>query len=171
VRITCEGVVKRYTLAGSAVVLLDGGDLDDMATVFAPSEQSASTFSMEVIPRALEVGDRVTADSADIIPGDDLGEVVWLDGLYALVRWPHRSSPRLHMLSDLKPLEPSSPFQGQGKQGLSPASAEIAVAPQVVDPDGRHSAGQYRCTRCGRDEIDGRANGCERGPCPMEFVG
>lgn len=30
---------------------------------------------------------------------------------------------------------------------------------------------QFRCTRCGRDEIDCRANGCERGPCPMEYVG
>ena len=29
----------------------------------------------------------------------------------------------------------------------------------------------FRCKRCGRDEIDCRANGCERGPCPMEFVG
>ena len=35
------------------------------------------------------------------------------------------------------------------------------------------AAPQYRCTRpgCGRDEIDARANGCTRGPCPMEFVG
>jgi len=30
---------------------------------------------------------------------------------------------------------------------------------------------RFRCKRCGRDEIDCRANGCERGPCPMEFVG
>lgn len=32
---------------------------------------------------------------------------------------------------------------------------------------------RYRCTRpgCGRDEFDARANGCSRGPCPMEFVG
>lgn len=30
---------------------------------------------------------------------------------------------------------------------------------------------RFRCKRCGRDEIDCRANGCERGPCPMEFIG
>lgn len=35
----------------------------------------------------------------------------------------------------------SSPQAQEGKQGLSPASAEIAVAPQVVDPDGRRSDG------------------------------
>jgi len=28
----------------------------------------------------------------------------------------------------------------------------------------------YRCTRCGRNEIDAKANGCTRGPCPMELV-
>lgn len=26
----------------------------------------------------------------------------------------------------------------------------------------------WRCTRCGRNEIDCRENGCPRGPCPME---
>lgn len=31
-------------------------------------------------------------------------------------------------------------------------------------------APQWVCTRCGRDEIDGRNNGCERGPCPMAPV-
>lgn len=29
----------------------------------------------------------------------------------------------------------------------------------------------YRCTRCGENEINARANGCVRGPCPMEFIG
>ncbi len=29
---------------------------------------------------------------------------------------------------------------------------------------------RYRCTRCGRNEIDARANGCDRGPCPMEIA-
>jgi hypothetical protein len=30
---------------------------------------------------------------------------------------------------------------------------------------------RYRCTRCGENEINARANGCVRGPCPMEFTG
>lgn len=46
-----------------------------------------------------------------------------------------------------------------GCQPESLASAAGAVSPN------------WRCTRCGRDEIDARANGCERGPCPMEYVG
>lgn len=32
------------------------------------------------------------------------------------------------------------------------------------------SVARFRCTRCGRNEIDARNNGCERGPCPMEEV-
>ena len=28
---------------------------------------------------------------------------------------------------------------------------------------------RWRCRRCGRDEIDARANGCKHGPCPMDF--
>lgn len=35
----------------------------------------------------------------------------------------------------------------------------------------RKEAAHYRCTRCGRDEFDAMYKGCERGPCPMEFIG
>lgn len=28
---------------------------------------------------------------------------------------------------------------------------------------------RYRCTRCYRSEVDARANGCARGPCPMDY--
>jgi hypothetical protein len=96
---------------------------------------------MVVIPRALEVGSRVE----DVV-NERLthGEVEWIGEAggeeFALVRWSDFDLD-IHPTANLKPLEPSSPFQGQGKQGLSPASAEIAVAPQVVDPDGRRSDG------------------------------
>lgn len=30
--------------------------------------------------------------------------------------------------------------------------------------------GYYQCTRCGASEVEARANGCPRGPCPMELV-
>lgn len=30
--------------------------------------------------------------------------------------------------------------------------------------------GHWRCTRCGQNEITARANGCTRGPCPMEPI-
>ncbi len=31
----------------------------------------------------------------------------------------------------------------------------------------RQNLGAWRCTRCNRDEVDARANGCPRAPCPM----
>ncbi len=56
--------------------------------------------------------------------------------------------------------------QAGGGEDQGSLRAKMPSAPEAPMPTGR-----YRCTRCGRDEIDGRANGCERGPCPMEFVG
>ena len=55
----------------------------------------------------------------------------------------------------------SSSSQSHGTAGDGDGSLPV---PPASNP-------QFRCTRCGRDEIDCRANGCERGPCPMEFVG
>jgi hypothetical protein len=132
VRITCEGVVTTSACeTWPLVVKLDGSEHQEEA--YTKAIVAAQTFKWEVIPRALEVGDRVAT------PGAKHGQIIAIHGDLAWVET--MSDNDLYLISRLKPLEPSSPFQGQGKQGLSPASAEIAVAPQVVDPDGRRSDG------------------------------
>lgn len=48
------------------------------------------------------------------------------------------------------------------------AEYAAARARAALTPSESGEAGpQWTCTRCGRDEIDARANGCTRGPCPM----
>jgi hypothetical protein len=48
---------------------------------------------------------------------------------------------------------------------------DAPLPPGVIRMGDTHAAtGDYRCKRCGRDEIDARQNGCPRGPCPMEPI-
>lgn len=34
---------------------------------------------------------------------------------------------------------------------------------------GQNVKARFICTRCGKNEIEAREQGCERAPCPMEF--
>jgi hypothetical protein len=60
--------------------------------------------------------------------------------------------------------------QGERQSALNYAARRIEDlrARAILTPSESGEAGpQWTCTRCGRDEIDARANGCTRGPCPM----
>ncbi len=46
-------------------------------------------------------------------------------------------------------------------------SDEIKRLTALTPSESGEAGPQWTCTRCGRDEIDARANGCTRGPCPM----
>lgn len=56
------------------------------------------------------------------------------------------------------------------EMGSSQSQPGVSAVQSPASPSDQHS-GEWRCRRCGRDEIDCRENGCPRGPCPMEFVG
>lgn len=55
-------------------------------------------------------------------------------------------------------------FIGDLRGSAPPQTPEQRVLEGELDA----TPGDYWCKRCGRDEIDARANGCPQGPCPME---
>ena len=99
VRITCEGVV---TSANKAIGVRVDGMCSGACFFFSAEEQSAPTFHLEVLPRPLEVGDRVTTlargytgNIVHVSPKGDAA-IQWDDGNLGVLS-----------LSDLKPLEPT----------------------------------------------------------------
>lgn len=65
---------------------------------------------------------------------------------------------------------PRTEGRGEGKNAVGAAEAGVSAVQQPASSSAQHSA-EWRCRRCGRDEVDCRENGCPRGTCPMEFVG
>lgn len=101
VRITCEGVVITVRPGDTwpLVVKLDGSARQEEALTQA--QLDAPTFRLKVLPRPLEVGDRVTEASGWT------GKIDYVRGEIALVWWTHLPDPTVERLSDLKPLEPT----------------------------------------------------------------
>lgn len=93
------------------------------------------------------------------------------DGEPEYAVYPGPPTPRRKAIrSDLRAVLALPASIGVGKEGLGADLSQLQPAESGTGPlphANKEAVGDWRCTRCGRDEIDARANGCTRGPCPM----